>query len=153
MRLESLSPAAIRYLRRRGYDHKTLIVAIVSLIMRGVITVSRENGVVTLTCGRWVNPKSTEQNSIEERLIQRELSACHPSLPLKGRSARVLSALAERVKDSMDEAYGDGDILYPQLAVGWYRHSSLNKPGMPGDMEHTVDRVCPRSGWDCPGAA
>ena len=45
---EHLSPAAIRYIRRMGFDHKAFTAALISMAVKGYLTISEHDGVYTL---------------------------------------------------------------------------------------------------------
>jgi len=88
---EGFTPAAVRFIRRMGYDHKTFATAVVNLAVKGQVTIDEEkSGTYTLTR----TDKGGKDFAPGESALLKKLFASSSSIKLsKTNHARISSAI------------------------------------------------------------
>ena len=84
---ENLSPSAIRFIKRMGYDKKTLTVLIMSLATKGYLRIYEDDGNYTL---EKIGEKNTEQLPVDERSIYENLFKTGEILEIDRKNSHVL---------------------------------------------------------------
>ncbi|MCX6354839.1 MAG: DUF2207 domain-containing protein [Candidatus Aureabacteria bacterium] len=89
-----LSPAAVRYIWKMGYDAKVFAAAIINMAVNGYLSISEKGGEYTLVS------KRTEiiRLSPEEKAVAGMIPASRPSLPLSTDNHEIIRGTIDAVK-------------------------------------------------------
>ena len=130
----NLSPSAIRYLMRMGFDNKAFAAAILDMAVRGYLKISENLGTYTLTR----TGKSEQVLTADEKQIATALFGFQTEIVLKQTNHSVIHAaivLAKRwLKSAEERVYfvTNSRYLIPailiSLIVGFAYFASLNAP-------------------------
>jgi len=93
-----LSPAAMRFVHRMGFDHKTFAAAVVSLAVKGKLTISEEAKQYTL---RRVTGAGTTGLSRGEKKVLGKLFAGRSSVTLKQKNHKAIKGAIDALKKSL----------------------------------------------------
>ncbi len=100
---KGFSPAAIRFVRRMGFDHKSLAAAIVSMAVKGAIRITEdEKGTYTLEKNREAKPKDLSRG---EQRVLRKLFAYDHLLQLKNSNHKRIQRAIEALKTGLNAEF------------------------------------------------
>ena len=96
----NFSPAAVRFIRKMGYDHKTFAAALVNLAVKGWITIEEEGSTYVLT-----KRDSAESLSKGERRLQDRLFATSERVELKNSNHHRIASAISAHKAALSSEY------------------------------------------------
>lgn len=95
---EGISPAAVRFVNRMGFDYQTFAAAILNMAVKKYLTISEEDGVYTLARAQGdKNLLSAEEKLIASRLLDPE-----QSIRLTNTNHREIAAALKALKSSLE---------------------------------------------------
>ncbi|MBN1154727.1 DUF2207 domain-containing protein [candidate division KSB1 bacterium] len=98
---EGLSPAAIRYIRNKGYDDKALTAALINIAVKGHINISEDKDVFSIS-----RKANNEKNlSTEEADIVGQLFKFRDQIQLKNTNHTIISRTVNTIKNSLKNQY------------------------------------------------
>lgn len=103
----NLSPAAIRYITRMGFDMKTFTVAIISMATKGWLSIEDKEGDYTLVRTK----KENEQLAAEEKAIDSTLFSAAAKLTLDNSNQSLITQAMEAATDSLKKNYEDSYFI------------------------------------------
>lgn len=98
---EGFSPASMRFVRRMGYDHKTLATALVNLAVKGLLRIDEHDGKYTLT----KTDKSGVEMAAGERALVKKLFPRQDTISLVQSNHATIGAALEAHKNSLRRNY------------------------------------------------
>ena len=98
---DNLSPAAIRYLEQMDYDSKIFAAALVSMAVKGYISISSRDDEYTLA----VVGDSDKMLSVDEKAIAKELFKGKNKMKLANANHKAISKAIEELKKSLTLTY------------------------------------------------
>ncbi|MEI6634714.1 MAG: DUF2207 domain-containing protein [Chlamydiota bacterium] len=99
---KGFSPAQVRYLRRMGYDHTAFSAAVINLAVKGLIRISEEGGVYTLSAAHM----GKGETSPEEARIAAAVIAAGGELALEQENHEVIRAALTGVEGDLKQQCG-----------------------------------------------
>jgi len=100
------SPAASRFIRRMGYDHKTFATALVNLAVKGMLQITEQDKVFTLNR---LTPTTTPQLAPGEKVLLDTLFASSDEIELKqknhARIRKAIKAHTQSLKRNYEKTY------------------------------------------------
>lgn len=98
---ENLSPAAVRYMREMGYDHKVFAAALLNMAVKGFLKIKQEKNSYILT------RENGDESALspEERKIARILLPSKGSIELKQSNHAVIQQAVQELKNSLKLKY------------------------------------------------
>jgi uncharacterized membrane protein YgcG len=116
---KDVSPAAMRYLLRMGYDNECHAAAVLSLAVKGHLRIEQESGLLGFgkkyTLHRESNAAAKPLAADEQELLQ-HLFAKGEELVLEQKNHAVIRGACERHEAALESAYSKG---YFRLNGGW----------------------------------
>jgi len=98
---DNLSPAAMRYITQMGYDKEVFASSLLSLAVKGYITIEDEDGDYTLKkTGKGTDP-APEEKKIMEKLFKKGKD----SIILENKNHTAIAAAVKSLKDSLSLSY------------------------------------------------
>jgi uncharacterized membrane protein YgcG len=104
---EGLSPAATRYIAHMGYDNKTFAAALVSLAVKGRLTIEQDGSSYHLISA---DPDARDLTAGERKLARR-LFAKGSSLELKQKNHKAIRGAMDALKKALDHGYEVGYFI------------------------------------------
>lgn len=98
---EGMSPAAVRFVRRMGADDKTFAAAVISMAVKGALTIRDDNGSYTLT----KTQGGGSSLSPEEARTKDKLFGSSGSIELKKANHRAVSGAVGELKSILNKGY------------------------------------------------
>ncbi len=116
---EGFSPASMRFVRRMGYDHKTLATALVNLAVKGLLRIDEHDGKYTL--------KKTDKSGVEmapgEQALVKRLFPHQSTINLVQSNHATIGAALKAHKNSLRRNYeklyflSNSGYLVPGIAI------------------------------------
>jgi len=105
---KGLSPAAIRYIRRMGYDNKAISAAIINAAVKGCIKISEDGGDYTIeSTGKPRSVLSPEENAVVEALVgSLSESKGLNSIRIEQSNHAFISAAIKNLRETLSGLYG-----------------------------------------------
>lgn len=110
---DGMSPAAVRFLRRMGYDHKAFAVALIDMAVKGFVKIKEERGVYTVEKDRAEREKllSPEEDRIADVLLGSEesielVNTHHAKI------GEAVKAVKAQLQDRYDQSYFSTNSKY-----------------------------------------
>jgi len=94
---EGFSPAALRYIEKMGYDHKTFTAAIINMAVKGVVSIEEEDGIYTII----KNDADQGVLAPEEKRIFDELFSSREKIVLRQSNHGPIGRAVEGLKDCL----------------------------------------------------
>jgi uncharacterized membrane protein YgcG len=116
---EGFSPASMRFVRRMGYDHKTLATALVNLAVKGLLRIDEHDGKYTLT----KTDKSGVEMAAGEQALVKKLFPHQNTISLVQSNHATIGAALEAHKNSLRRNYeklyflSNSGYLLPGIAI------------------------------------
>ena len=101
---DGLSPAAMRYIVRMGYDNKGFASALINMAVKRYVKISEEKGVYTVS-------KDTGDETVlasEEQGVAMKLLGDSDSIEMKQSNYKEVGGALKAVKESLKSGYGKG---------------------------------------------
>jgi len=115
---KGLSPAAVRYIRRMGYDNKAISAAIINAAVKGCIKISEDDGdYVIESTGKPRGTLSPEENAVVEALVGRlgEKSGLN-TIRINQSNYSFIAAAIKDLRETLSGLYG---TFYFRLNQGY----------------------------------
>lgn len=113
------SPASMRFVRERGYDHKTFATALVNLAVKGLIAIDEKDGDFTIERTYDVNKKGiapTVEKAPGEHALLKKLLGSRKSIVLEQSNHPTISKAIDAHKKSLKRNY---EKIYFAKNSGW----------------------------------
>lgn len=115
-----LSPAALRYVMKMGFDHKAFTAAVINMAVKGYLVIRQEQGVYSLK-----KTESQEEGALvlEEKVIAQTLFGSSSSLVLKNTNHTKVSSAIAALKQSLSKNFekmyfiNNKQYFFPGLAL------------------------------------
>ncbi len=98
---EGLSPAAVRYINRMGYDNKCFAAALVDMAVKGHITIANDDGDYTILR----TDNSTQDLTQEEDNILKELLGSREAIELDRKHHQRFQTTVKAIKSVLSDSY------------------------------------------------
>ncbi len=95
---KGLSPAAMRFVHRMGFDHKTFAAAVVNLAVKGKLTIKEKDKVFTV---RKISGSGNDGLSRGEKKVLDKLLAGRAAITLKNTNHKTISGAMNGLKSSL----------------------------------------------------
>ncbi len=95
---EGLSPAAMRFIHRMGFDHKTFATAVVDLAVKGKLTIKEKSKVFTL---RKITDSGSDGLSRGEKKVMEKLLTHRAAITLKNTNHKTIKGAMDALKKSL----------------------------------------------------
>jgi uncharacterized membrane protein YgcG len=102
---DGISPAAMRFIRRMGYDNKAFAAALIDMGVKRYVKIEEEKGVYTIS---EYHAENSSLLSPEEQGAAVKLMEDGPSIVLKTANHTNIAAAITAVKTSLSSSYGKG---------------------------------------------
>ncbi len=96
-----LSPAAVRFIRRMGFDPKAMAAAVIDLAVKGHLTIREKNGVWTLAR----RAEAAASASPDEEAVRKALLEEDETVQLKQSNHRVVQSALQAIQSSLRLSY------------------------------------------------
>jgi len=100
-----MSPAAVRYVHRMGYDNKAFAAAVINLAVKGYLTISEKKKVYTLKRRNPPKGKENAEMSTDEVLVSENLFAIADEIELKTENHERVSSAIESLKSNLSKKH------------------------------------------------
>lgn len=100
---QNISPAAARYIMRMGFDSKTVTTAILSMAIKGYLTIDNSSGSFILTRQTEDDSKLSE----EEKNLGKLLFSTGASIKIHRSNSKILGQIDSNLRTSLNNQYGD----------------------------------------------
>ncbi len=97
---DNLSPAAMRFVNQMGFDHKTFAAAVVSLAVKGKLTIKETDKVFTL---RKTADHGSDGLSRGEKKVMEKLLAGRAALALQNTNHKMIKGAMDALKKSLQD--------------------------------------------------
>lgn len=94
---DGLSPAAVRYVHRMGYDNECLSAAVINMAVKGVVNIEEKDGKFTLT----LTGENEAELSADELKIKKQLFKSNFSIKLHQANHKKVSSAIRAFKESL----------------------------------------------------
>lgn len=101
---DGMSPAALRYICRMGYDNKALAAALIDMGVKRYAKITEEKGVYTVSRYKGdVSTLSPDEQALADKLLGKD-----GSIDLKDKNYATVQRGINAMKESLDKGYGEG---------------------------------------------
>ncbi len=120
---DNMSPAAMRYLEKMGFDDKDFTCAILGLAAKGHLTIAQNNAKIYSLVQKTDSGKAASQLSSDESLVKQRLFESGKTVHLSGSSSTVVraaqKALSTALHTGMEKTYfvTNAGYLWPGIAL------------------------------------
>ncbi|HWR90246.1 MAG TPA: DUF2207 domain-containing protein, partial [Dissulfurispiraceae bacterium] len=104
---DGLSPAAVRFISKMGFDDKTFAAAMIDMAVKGAITIRDDDDSYTVTKAKAGDGKLTP----EEKKIYGKLFISSDSLVLETTNHKTIRSAIDAAKDALNLVYGKAFFL------------------------------------------
>lgn len=99
---ENLSPAAVRYIMKMGFDYKVFAAAVINMAVKGYLTIEEKNGTYSL-----IKNKDAQKSALapEELEIERNLLGYYLGIELKNTNYKDVQEAIKDLKSSLNKNF------------------------------------------------